>query len=147
MKQPSITSKKLVAENPRVFSNVSTRMKQHRLPTTLSPLCHIAAQKPLQMSAMIKKRIDFCNKYMLWTEEEQEGMVSSDESCFYVIMIAGKMVKHAHGSNCFSPKYTIKMVKHAAYTIIWICCSGRGGSGGLVLLPRNTTMNRERKIL
>lgn len=91
MKQPSVISKELIAKNPEEFSNVLTRTIQYNLQTTHGQPNQITAKKPFLTSVMKKKRIDFCNKYKPWAEEEWEGMVFSDESCFCEISSAGKM--------------------------------------------------------
>lgn len=92
---------------------------------------HIAVKKPLLASAMKKKRIDFCNKCKSWTEEEWKNVLFSDELCFYVINSAGKEVRRPRGSHRCDPKYTVEIVKHAAYTII------RGGAVSVAVVAED----------
>lgn len=81
--------------------------------------------------------------HMFCTEKEREGMVFKDESCLHVINCAGKMMWYQCRENRFDCKYTIKKVKHAAYTMVWNYFNGHGGRGALAFLCRNTTMNGE----
>ena len=83
-----------------------------------------AARKPNLTPAMIQKRIDWCLAHQHMSEEDWMKVEFSDESTFYQIRNASKLVRRPKGER-FNPRFTVKTVKHPASVMVWGCFDGR----------------------
>ena len=102
-----------------------------------------AAKKPNLTPAMIQKRIDWCLAHQHMSEEDWMKVEFSDESTFYQIRNASKLVRRPKGER-FNPRFTVKTVKHPASVMVWGCFDGRFGRGRLGFLEKGVTMNSAR---
>ena len=92
---------------------------------------------PLLSVKNIRDRIAFCKKYKDWSLEDWERVLWSDESTFVVSSgCRSKRVRRPRGSDPNDPRYTAKVVKHAASVMVWGCFAF-GGVGNLVFLEKN----------
>jgi hypothetical protein len=103
----------------------------------------IAAQKPLLTLIIKKKRLAFAKKYCYFTADDWSTFMYSDESMFRCIRSIRSMVRRPSGTDKFDFRYTVKMVKHPASLMVWVCFSGSFGHGGIFFLPPKVTMNGE----
>ena len=82
---PMRTAKDLKTLYPDELGNVSVRTIQRAFIRDLNMRAWVPAKKPLLTERMIQKRLDFCNRYKNWTEDDWMGVMFSDESTFYLI--------------------------------------------------------------
>jgi transposase len=142
-KYPAMTAADIKGTLPEL-SSLSDRMIQRHLQITLNLPSRSAAQKPLLMDRMKKKRLAFCRKYTNWTAADWGKVMYSDESTFRCIRSIKSRVRRAPGSNRFDSWYMVKTVKHPDSVMVWDCFTVDVGRGGLYILPKNATMNSER---
>ena len=91
-------------------------------------------------TAMKKKRLGFCKKYLYWTAAEWRKVIFSDENNFRLVKGVPKMVRRPSTASQFDLKFTVKTVKHPASVMVWGAFSGNMGRAGLYFLPKNVTM-------
>ena len=77
------------------------------------------------------------------SEEDWMKVEFSDESTFYQIRNASKLVRRPKGER-FNPRFTVKTVKHPASVMVWGCFDGSFGRGRLGFLQKGVTMNSAR---
>ena len=146
---PMRTAQDLKTLYPDDLGNVSVRTIQRAFIRDLNMRAWVPAKKPLLTERMIQKRIQFCERYRNWSEEDWEGVMFSDESTFRLIRgCAGvRRVRRFKGSiERYKNKHCLPTVKKSDSQMIWGCFSGKGGRAGLWFLPRNTTMRSQNYV-
>src|SRR5215469_10985849 len=118
---PFITARQLKSMYPDLLRNVSDRTVRHRLQNDLNMPSRAAARKPLLNDRMKKKRLLFAMRHKDWTEEQWLEVMWSDESTFHVIRSTRGRLRRPLGSDRYSPKYTVKTVKHSPSVMVWGC--------------------------
>ena len=147
LKYPFKSARKIKADAPETFGNVSIRTIQRALKEDLHMPSMRPAKKPLLTERQIQKRLQFCRDHLNKSVEWWRDVMFSDESNFKTIRVTSRQtVRRPPGSNRFDSRYTRKTVKHPPGVMIWGCFSGKMGRGGLFFMPKNTTMNSDRYI-
>lgn len=97
------------------------------------------AKKPILSAKNIRDRLEFCNKYKDWTEEDWSKVMFSDETTITQLYAFTRHVRRPINRR-FDDKYLVPTVKNAPKIMIWgaICSQGRCG---LWFMPKNTTIN------
>ncbi|KAG7160129.1 Gastrula zinc finger protein XlCGF57.1-like 4 [Homarus americanus] len=140
MSDPAETGSTLKKKHPDLLKHVAIRTIQHRLQKDLGLPTRLTPKKPLLTEAMKKKRLNFCKKYEHWTSDDWKKVTFSDESTFRLVRGASKSVRRPKNVSRYSPKYTVKTVKHPDIVMVWGAFSGCEGRGDLYFLPKNVTM-------
>lgn len=140
-KDPRLTARDLKEKNPQLLADVSVRSVQQLLHDDLGYRSFCARKKPLLTALQKKKRVNFCKKYLAWSEEQWKTVLWSDESTFTVTGTPSSRVYRKPGSDPLDPKYTSKFVKYPASLMAWGCFTYYG-VGRLVILPANEKVNQ-----
>ncbi|KAG0721643.1 Transposable element Tcb1 transposase [Chionoecetes opilio] len=143
--EPCISAKELREKNPRLFQDVSVRTIQRCLRDDLCFQYRAPRRKPILTTLQKKKRLLFCKKYLAWEPEKWKKVLWSDEATFTVTGNRGGKVRLRAGSDPYHPKYTEGTVKHPDSVMVW-GAFGYHGTGELVVLPKNFTVNKERYL-
>lgn len=143
--EPRISAKELKENNPRLLQDVSVRTIQKRLRDDLKFQYRAPRRKPILTAVQKKKRLMFCRKYLAWDPEKWKKVLWSDEATFTVTGNRGGKVRLRPGSDPYLPKYTEGTVKHPCSVMVW-GAFGYHGTGTLVVLPKNLTVNKERYL-
>ena len=101
-----------------------------------------AAKKPLLSKKNIKDRLKFCRKYKDWTAEDWCKVIFSDEAPFQLFGTSGKSIVRRRKGDCYHESCVVPTVKHPETIHVWGCFSTKG-VGSLIILPKNTAMNKE----
>jgi len=120
---------------------VSCRQGSSRSPgMNVLRICR-ARTKPAVTPRQINNRIQFCQKYAVWDVSHWRKVLWSDEVMFSVAGNTGSSVYRRPGSDPLDPRYTKKTIKFPDIIMVWGCFSYHG-VGELVVLPKNTRMNK-----
>ena len=138
---PSLTAKELKEQNHVLLCNVSLRTVQETLHRDLDYRCYRPRKKPLINDRQRKRRLLFAKKYRDWPLDNWRKVLWSDESTFCVSGGGPAKVYRRPGSDPTDPRYTQKTTKHPPSLMVWGCFSYYG-VGDLVVLPKNTTVNK-----
>ncbi len=99
-KYPAMTAADIKA-TLQELSSLSDRMVQRHLQITLNLPSRSAAQKPLLIDRMKKKRLAFCRKYENWMAADWGKVMYLEESTFRCIRSIKSRVRRAPGFNRF----------------------------------------------
>ncbi|KAG0716278.1 Transposable element Tcb1 transposase [Chionoecetes opilio] len=143
--EPRISAKELREKNPRLLQAVSVRTIQRRLRDDLCFQYRAPRRKPILTTLQKKKILLFSKKYLAWEPEKWKKVLWSDEATFTVTGNRGGKVRLRAGSDPDHPKYTEGTVKHPDSVMVW-GAFGYHGTGELVVLPKNLTVNKERYL-
>lgn len=143
--EPRISAKELKEKNPRLLHNVSVRTIQRRLHDDLRFQYRTPRRKPILTVKQKKNRVLFAKKYLAWDPEKWKTVLWSDEATFTVTGNRGGKVRLRPGSDSYDPKFTQGTVKHPDSVMVW-GAFGYHGTGKLVVLPKNVTVNKERYL-
>ncbi|KAG0718219.1 Transposable element Tcb1 transposase [Chionoecetes opilio] len=143
--EPRISAKELREKNPRLLQDVSVRTIQRRLRDDLCFQYRAPRRKPILTTLQRKKRILFCKKYLAWEPDKWKKVLWCDEGTFTVTGNRGGKVKLCDSSDPYHPKYTEGTVKHPDGVMVW-GAFGYHGTGELVVLSKNLTVNKERYL-
>jgi len=86
------------------------------------------ARKPKLSLKNTKDRMTFCHKYKLWTSDQWERVMFSDESTFTQFYSFCRHVRRP-AKQRYNPKYVIPTVKQAPKIMVWGALSGAGRAG------------------
>ena len=92
------------------------------------------------------QRLAFARKCSKWTIQKWAKVMWSDESTFRINAQRNGFVRRAGNMDRYSPRYTVKTVKHPESVMIWGAFSGAGGRAGLGFLQKGVTMNSVRYL-
>ncbi|MPC57471.1 hypothetical protein E2C01_051451 [Portunus trituberculatus] len=67
-KEPRLTAQEIKEKKPQLLEHVSVRSVQDILHNDLGHKCYCACKKPL-LTALQKKRVKFCKKYLVWRKK------------------------------------------------------------------------------
>lgn len=99
-------------------------------------------KKQLLIVTVMKKRLEWANKYKNWTKEDWRKVLFSDESQFYVQGIRVQHVRTANGEK-ISPKHIHQTVNHPQKKMFWGCFSYYGVGP---LVPCDGMMNSDKYV-
>uniref|UniRef100_A0A8C7T280 Tc1-like transposase DDE domain-containing protein n=1 Tax=Oncorhynchus mykiss TaxID=8022 RepID=A0A8C7T280_ONCMY len=101
-----------------------------------------AAKKPLLSRRNIRDRLIFCKRYRDWTAEDWGKVIFFNEFPFRLFGASGqKLVRRRQGER-YHQSCAMPTVKHPETIHVWGCFSAKG-VGSLIILPKNTAMNKE----
>ena len=127
------------------LAEVSVRMIRHRVNKDLKLPSRKPLKIPLLTSKMTKQRLEFCNQYKGWTNEDWHKVMFSDESTFLQFGSYSSYVQRPIGSSPENPRYVQVTVKHPLSVMVWRCFSSQG-RGSLYFLSKGQPMNATRYI-
>ena len=138
---PTLTAKNLKESNQEDLGTTSVRTIQETLHN--SGWRKVAARKkPLLTLRQRRARRAFAKNYKGWGLNEWREVLWSDEASFFVSDSKGKTVWRAPDQDPLTANLLSTSVKYPQYLMVW-GCFGWGGKGDLVILPKNTTVNKE----
>lgn len=134
------------ASGPEISTNVfpdgdkpSLRTIRRRFDNDIKLPSRKPAKKPKLSPKNIRDRIAFCKKYQLWTAEQWENVMFSDESSFEQFGRRSYTVRRPVGAR-YNPKYVLPTVKQPPKLMIWGAITAQHRCG-LWFMPPNTTIN------
>uniref|UniRef100_A0A9J7ZRK1 Transposase n=1 Tax=Cyprinus carpio carpio TaxID=630221 RepID=A0A9J7ZRK1_CYPCA len=101
-----------------------------------------AAKKPLLSKKNIKDRQKFCRMNKDWTAEDWCKVIFSDQAPFRLFGTSGKSIVRRRKGERYNESCGLPIVKHPETIHVWGCFSTKG-VGSLMILPKNTAMNKE----
>src|SRR6218665_3059686 len=94
----------------------------------VGPRSYRPARKPKLSLKNIKDRMTFCHKHKLWTSDQWERVIFSDESTFTQFYSFCRHVRRP-AKQRYNPKYLIPTVKQPPKFMVWGAVSGVGQLG------------------
>ena len=86
-----------------------------------------------------EKRLQFCQKYKHWTEDDWCKVLYSDESSFCQFGSPVNLIRRPVGAR-FDARYTVPTVKHPPKVMVSGCFGGKG-RGSLYFVAKGQTVN------
>jgi transposase/Mn-dependent DtxR family transcriptional regulator len=139
---PFITSKEVHNSIPEL-NHLSTSTIRRVIINKCKFTAYRPIKKPATNAIHRKKRLDFCQQTKNWTIGDWSKVMWSDECKVEAIPKSRRYVRRHVGSNPCSSRFIIPTVAHPTSVMIWGCFSPMG-TGGLYILPKETTMNAAR---
>uniref|UniRef100_A0A9J8CY34 Transposase Tc1-like domain-containing protein n=1 Tax=Cyprinus carpio carpio TaxID=630221 RepID=A0A9J8CY34_CYPCA len=135
------SSAELAQEWQQVGVRASARTVRPRLLDN-SLVSRRAAKKPLLSKKNVKDRLKFCRKYKDCTAEDWCKVIFNDEAPFRLFGTSGKSIFWRRKYERYHESCDRPAVKHPETIHVWGCFSTKG-VGSLIILPKNTAMNKE----
>src|SRR6218665_304998 len=100
-----------------------------------------SARKPKLSLKNIKDRMTFCHKYKLWTSDQWERVMFSDER---TLTQSYSLCRHVRrpAKQRYNPKYVIPTVKQAPKVMVWGAVAGVGMAGVWITPKTQQFMDR-----
>ena len=93
MPNPSITTANLKKKQPMILQNISIKTIHHHPQKDQNLSSRCADKKPLLTSPIMKRRLQICNDYLLWTSADWKTVIISDKRSFRLVWGGLKLVK------------------------------------------------------
>ena len=140
-RNPRISSKQLKEKNPKIFGHVSARTLRKYIKGRLGYRCLAAKRKPLLTRRHKRNRLSYARRMLkMMNLEKFKRILYSDEATFRVSSGPTGKVYRPRNSDPYNSKYVDSTTKHPDSLMFWGCFSFYG-TGALVTLPKNVTMN------
>lgn len=140
---PRLTARLLKEDNPNLLGEVSERSVRRCVHDTLGFNTCSPRRKPILTFRQRNKRVSFAKRYLQWPEEKWKSVLWTDEATFSVTCNRFGKVKRRKGSDPNDPKYVQGTVKFPQTLMVWGCFTYYG-TGKLIFLPKNVTINQHR---
>lgn len=124
---------------------MSVRPIRPLLQTELGILSYRAAKKLFLTQKLRTKHTFFCKKYIIWTGDDKNKVLFSDESTFLTFKTCSKRIRCPKESGRLNQKHILKTMKHFSSPIVWGCFSYIWISN-MHFLPNKTVMNSVRYV-
>ena len=110
--------------------SISNILKENKI------FCYTKKNKPLLTKIQKKKRFNFCQKYLLWTDDDWGKVLFTDESPFKLFSKEGKTFCYRKKNEGFQKKNLSFTKKFGQKINIWASMS-YNGTGSIVLIKGN----------
>ncbi|KTF75225.1 hypothetical protein cypCar_00031453 [Cyprinus carpio] len=85
---------------------------------------------------------EILQEFKYWTAEDWCKVIFSNEAPFRLFGTSGKSIIRRRKGERYHESYVVPTVRHPETIYVWGCFSTKG-VGSLIILPKNTAMNKE----
>lgn len=128
-----------------ISSSVSLRTVQRRL-NELGLKARRPAKKPLLSKNMKQNRLIWCKERRIWTIDDWNNVIFSDESKFNVLGPDGWTSVRRRKGERYSDECLVPTVKKSAGIMVWGCITSRG-VGPILFIEGSINMNKYQEII
>jgi hypothetical protein len=90
----------------------------------------------------------FAIKYKHRTPEQWDKVIFSDDTKLRILSVVSRVIRRRSdpAATVNGQRFTVKTTKHCDIIMVWACFMRDVGRGGMYVLPKNVTMNGDRRM-